>query len=240
MSSNETFQFTSRTAEEACEILDTNPHSGLTQNQVLLLQTKGRNELDLARQETMIDKFIEQFQNPLILLLLGSAFVSFLVGQYDDSISIVITVIIVLTVAFVQEYQSMQSLEALNRLAPPTCHCIRNGHAIEIMASELVPGDVIRFGRGDRIPADARLLQAVALDVDESNLTGENEPTRKTDHVIHSFESGATFAEKKNIVFMGTLVRNGHGQAVVFGTGNNTELGAVMKLVSEVVLIDID
>jgi P-type Ca2+ transporter type 2C len=109
-----------------------------------------------------------------------------------------------------------------------------------LLASELVPGDIIRFGRGDRIPADARILLAVSLDLDESNLTGENEPTRKTDHSIHSFDAGASFSERKNIVFMGTLVRNGHGQAVVFGTGNNTELGLVMKMVSEVFSVDID
>jgi Ca2+-transporting ATPase len=98
----------------------------------------------------------------------------------------------------------------------------------------LVPGDIIRFGRGDRIPADARIMQATSLEIDESNLTGENEPVRKTDQVIHSFRAGTSFTERTNIAFMGTLVRNGHGIAIVFGTGNNTELGVVMKLVTEV------
>jgi Ca2+-transporting ATPase len=134
----------------------------------------------------------------------------------------------------------MQSLEALNKLAPPVCHCVRNGHVAEILASELVPGDIIRFGRGDRIPADARLINATYLDIDESNLTGESESTRKNDKEIKSFTSGTTFAEKKNIVFMSTLVRNGHGVAVVFGTGRKTELGLVFDLITQVNQINID
>lgn len=110
----------------------------------------------------------------------------------------------------------------------------REGLTLDLYASELVVGDMIRFARGDRIPADARIISEVSLEIDESSLTGENEPSMKSSEVIHSYSAQASFADKKNIAFMGTLVRNGHGVAVVFSIGNATELGVIMKLVAEV------
>lgn len=131
-------------------------------------------------------------------------------------------------VAFVQEYKSEKSLEALNKLVPHYCHVIRcvyklppytvdssiyvsnrNGHLTTMLATELVPGDVVRFSTGDRIPADVRLVHAADLELDESSLTGENEPCKKHADVIESNSADLPLAERKNITFMGTLVRNG-------------------------------
>ena len=171
--------------------LYTNSSTGLSSSEAASRQIKyGTNELDLNPPESLVSKFAEQFQNPLILLLLASAGISVLIGHIGDAISIAVTILIVLTgttkfermenvnnlissnlVAFVQEYKSSQSIEALNKLAPPHCHVIRDGHTTDTLAANLVPGDIIRFSRGDRIPADARIILSSVLEVDESTLT---------------------------------------------------------------------
>jgi Ca2+-transporting ATPase len=229
-------QYSSRTVEQAFEALKTNLDQGLTSKEAAIRQKEhGKNILDMEPKQPLSQIFFEQFQDPLILLLLMSALLSLIVGELADAISITATIIIVLSVAFYQEYQSIQSLEALNKLAPPFCHVLRDGQTKHIQASELVPGDVIKFERGDRIPADSRIILAISLDIDESNLTGESEPTRKSTNTIISYsQQDLSSPEKKNLVFMGTLVRNGHGMAVVFGTGNQTELGLVLSMITEI------
>lgn len=122
----ESIKFASRNAQQCCDVLRTDPAFGLSASEVCIRRAKcGPNELVLAAGETLFEKFLGQFKDPLILLLLASAFMSLLVGQISDAVSIALTILIVLTVAFVQEYKSLQSLEALNKLAPPHCHVIR-------------------------------------------------------------------------------------------------------------------
>lgn len=241
-------------------------------------------------------KFLGQFKDPLILLLLGAAFLSLLVHNADDAISISVAVTIVVTVAFVQEYRSEKSLEALNHLVPNHAHLIRaensqtprnaawphklpedsvDGGALspmakdetavelassKVMAASLVPGDLVLFTTGDRIPADIRVTKAADLTIDESNLTGENEPVRITVDAkprLHTrisasgssdlappsgeYASPATgavgvdtqMASRTNIAFMGTLVRSGYGQGIVFATGGKTHFGTIAASVSE-------
>ncbi|CAO3699865.1 unnamed protein product [Rhizopus microsporus] len=171
----------------------------------------------------------------MILLLLGSACISVLMGQFDDAISISAAIIIVVTVAFIQEYRSEKSLEALNKLVPHHCHLVRDGHVSDVLANDLVPGDVVRFGVGDRIPADCRITKCTGLEIDESNLTGENKPRRKISEAIATTNYGElALNERENIAFMGTLVRQGHGEGVVVATGKNTEFGHVFELMQEV------
>ncbi|CAO3587856.1 unnamed protein product [Absidia cylindrospora] len=154
-------------------------------------------------------------------------------GQMDDAISITMAILIVVTVAFVQEYKSEKSLEALNKLVPHYCHLIRNGQLSTVLGNDLVPGDLVQFGIGDRIPADCRLVTAVDLEIDESNLTGENKPRRKMVDALTSFGELA-LSDRDNIAFMGTLVRNGHGTGIVVATGKSTEFGHVFELMQEV------
>ena len=233
----------------------------------------GPNELPHEEPEPLWLRFIKQFKETLILLLLGSAAVSFIMGNLEDAISIAVAVTIVVTVGFVQEYRSEKSIEALNQLVPHSAHIIRagveqprggrqlNGSAIEpvemdnlkdtaaslaaaerkaatISASLLVPGDLVLFHTGDRIPADLRITHAADLSIDESNLTGENEPVSKSPDTIthrpditrtaspfYASEGAGTVGadirlnDQKNIAFMGTLVRSGYGQGIVIGTG---------------------
>ncbi|XP_023561015.1 calcium-transporting ATPase type 2C member 2 isoform X2 [Octodon degus] len=187
----------------------------------------GWNEFVADNAEPVWKKYLDQFKNPLILLLLGSAAVSVLTKQYEDAISIAMAVLIVVTVAFIQEYRSEKSLEELTKLVPPECHCMRDGKLQHLLARDLVPGDVVCLSAGDRIPADIRLTKVTDLLVDESSFTGEAEPCSKTDSPLTGSGDLSTLS---NIVFMGTLVQGGKGQGVVIGTGERSQFGEVFKM----------
>jgi Ca2+-transporting ATPase len=177
---------------------------------------------------------METFKEPLILLLLGSAVLSVIVGQYDDAISIAAAIVIVGTVAFIQEYRSEQTLEALNTLVPPKCNVLREGLLINILAENIVPGDIIRLQSGDRIPADARLISCSGLSVDESSLTGEAKPREKGIAIVASISEESNISDRINMVFMGTLVVSGNANAVVVYTGVKTEFGKTFQDMKEI------
>ncbi|KAK4497971.1 hypothetical protein PRZ48_010627 [Zasmidium cellare] len=246
------------------------------------LSVQGPNELPQEEPEPLWLRFVKQFKETLILLLLASAGISAIMGNFEDAISIAIAVTIVVTVAFVQEYRSEKSLEALNSLVPHYAHVIRtaadehrrasataeNGEpkgpgnsdlpaaekaSTTISASQIVTGDLVMFHTGDRIPADIRIMHAADLSIDESNLTGENEPVGKSADTItvgtymNGSTEGATFEQNRlgangeirlndqtNIAFQGTLVRSGYGQGIVIGTGGDTEFGAISASLQEI------
>ena len=278
------------TPEETQQRLDTSLTRGLSPSEAeaRLLQ-HGANELPHEKPEPLWFRFLKQFKETLILLLLASAAVSFIMGNLDDAVSITIAVTIVVTVGFVQEYRSEKSLESLNKLVPHYAHLIRgtqestrrtgqesqegtemepviNGSAssLETMSStvparQLVLGDLVIFSTGDRVPADIRITSAADLSIDESNLTGENEPALKQAAALNrsqahswplphgrppspSYASPAAgtvgadirLNEQVNIAFMGTLVRSGHGQGLVIGTGADTEFGGISASLQEI------
>ncbi|KAF0491194.1 calcium-transporting P [Gigaspora margarita] len=228
--------FACYTIEKSAEDLDSNIETGISSSKAVeKRQTNGYNEFEVEEGDHPIVKFFKQFvENPLVLLLLCSAVISLIMGNQKDAFSVFLAVTIVTAVGFVQEYRSEKSLEALNKLVPHHCHLTRDGHLSTVSATELVPGDLVRFGVGDRVPADVRLITAVNLEIDESNLTGETKPRKKNIDVIPSETNYVeSIQERKNIAFMGTLVRNGHGSGIVVGTGNNTEYGVVFSLVKE-------
>ncbi|XP_045845438.1 calcium-transporting ATPase type 2C member 2 isoform X2 [Meles meles] len=187
----------------------------------------GWNEFVADNTEPMWKKYLGQFKNPLILLLLASALVSVLTKEYEDAVSIAVAVLIVVTVAFIQEHRSEKSLEELTKLVPPECNCIREGKLQHLLARDLVPGDIVSLSIGDRIPADIRLTEVTDLLVDESSFTGEAEPCSKTDSPLAGAGDLTTLS---NIVFMGTLVQYGKGQGVVIGTGERSQFGEVFKM----------
>ncbi|XP_073652508.1 calcium-transporting ATPase type 2C member 2 isoform X7 [Tursiops truncatus] len=187
----------------------------------------GWNEFVADNTEPVWKKYLDQFKNPLILLLLASALVSVLTKEYEDAISIAMAVLMVVTVAFIQEYRSEKSLEELTKLVPPECNCIREGKLHHLLARDLVPGDIVSLSIGDRIPADIRLTEVTDLLVDESSFTGEAEPSSKTDTPL---TGGGDLTTLSNIVFMGTLVQYGKGQGVVIGTGERSQFGEVFKM----------
>ncbi|XP_068425759.1 calcium-transporting ATPase type 2C member 1 isoform X2 [Clinocottus analis] len=212
-------------------VLQADLQRGLSQEQVSRRRTyHGWNEFDISEEEPLWRKYISQFKDPLILLLLASAVISVLMHQFDDAISITVAIIIVVTVAFVQEYRSEKSLEELGKLVPPQCHCVRDGHLEHLLARELVPGDTVCLSVGERVPADLRLVEASDLCVDESSLTGETSPSSKSTLHQPSSSSSSSISSCCNVAFMGTLVRCGRAKGIVIGTGENSEFGEVFKM----------
>ncbi|XP_048172693.1 calcium-transporting ATPase type 2C member 2 [Corvus hawaiiensis] len=214
--------------EDLARALNVDLQTGLSEFSVLQRRSKHSwNEFSVENTEPIWKKYLDQFKNPLILLLLASALVSVITKEYEDAASITMAVLIVVTVAFIQEYRSEKSLEELNKLVPPECNCLREGKLQHLLARELVPGDIIYLSVGDRVPADLRLIEVTDLLVDESSFTGEAEPCNKTDSVL--LEAG-DITTLSNVVFMGTLVRYGKGKGVVIGTGENSQFGEVFKM----------
>ena len=201
---------------------------GLTEKEVLLKQgTQGKNSLisegELDEGGTLIWRYMQQYNNPLILLLLASAGVSVLLRQYENAASIGIAVVIVTTFAFVQESRSEESLKALQRLSPPQCLVVREGKARTMLAEDLVVGDRVRLLRGSRVPADVQVEEATAdLVVDESMFTGESVPVPK--------QGGEG---KSARLLMGTMVMEGHAEGTVRAIGRATELGKLTAMVRE-------
>ncbi|XP_056381450.1 calcium-transporting ATPase type 2C member 2 isoform X2 [Hyla sarda] len=213
---------------ELIKYLQVDVNTGLSECSVLQRRTKhGWNEFQVDNSDPMWKKYLGQFTNPLILLLLGSALVSVVTKEYEDAVSITVAILIVVTVAFVQEYRSEKSLEELNKLVPPECNCVRDGKLQHLLARELVPGDLVCLTVGDRVPADIRLIETTDLLVDESSFTGETEPCSKT-HGSVDEASGLTTLS--NIVFMGTLVRYGKGKGIVICVGEKSQFGEVFKM----------
>nr|KAF6334850.1 ATPase secretory pathway Ca2+ transporting 1 [Pipistrellus kuhlii] len=215
---------------EVASILQADLQNGLNKCEVNHRRAfHGWNEFDISEDEPLWKKYISQFKNPLIMLLLASAVISVLMHQFDDAVSITVAILIVVTVAFVQEYRSEKSLEELSKLMPPECHCVREGKLEHTLARDLVPGDTVCLSVGDRVPADLRLFESVDLSIDESSLTGETTPCSKLTAPQLAATNG-DLASRSNIAFMGTLVRCGKAKGVVIGTGENSEFGEVFKM----------
>ncbi|CCK70598.1 Ca(2+)/Mn(2+)-transporting P-type ATPase PMR1 KNAG_0E03400 [Huiozyma naganishii CBS 8797] len=237
---NASLEFCTLSVAETLSQLETDPVNGLQSAEDLANRGAryGKNEVVAEEDGPLWKKFLSNFvEDKLILLLIGSAFISAVMGNFDDAVSITLAIFIVVSVGFVQEYKSEKSLEALNKLVPAECHLVRFGKESHTLASGLVPGDLIHFRIGDRIPADLRIIDSVDLSIDESSLTGENEPVHKSTKLIkpETFSDGIVpISDRTCIAYMGTLVKEGHGKGIVVGTGSNTSFGAVFEMMSNI------
>ena len=228
-------KYCTMSVEDLVDQLDTDIKTGLSNPQDISTRRSihGTNELDSEDEESLFWKFLETFySDPMIMLLIGSAVISFVMGNIDDAVSISAAIVIVVTVGFVQEYRSEKSLQALNKLVPEMTHLTRNNSTETVLANHLVPGDLIHFSVGDRIPADVRLTEAVHLTIDESNLTGETKPAQKNTETVTN--ANTSISERSNIAFMGTLVREGHGSGIVVATSKETAFGSVFDMMSSI------
>lgn len=188
----------------------------------------GYNELERYKKITPLQIFFSQFKNLLVIILFFATALSFFVGEIVDAILILTFIFILVTIGFFQEYKAEKALEALRKLTAPKASVIRNRKEMEIEARELVPGDIVLLQTGDRVPADARIIESISLELDESTLTGESVPVKKsTDALKHA----ALLQERSNMAFMGTVVTNGRGKAIVVNTGMQTEMGKIAKIV---------
>ncbi|MEG6585983.1 calcium-transporting P-type ATPase, PMR1-type [Dendrosporobacter sp. 1207_IL3150] len=221
-----------RTAEEALEFWDTNINDGLSSSEVKNRLNKfGYNEMVEKEKTPWWKRLLAQFQDFMVLILLGATLISAFLGEYADAITILAIVIVNAALGFVQEYRAEQSMQALKKLSAPTANVIRNGMQQQIAANELVPGDIIVVESGDKLSADGRLVSAQGVEVEEAALTGESLPVRKVADKI--FNENSPLGDRKNMIYAGTVVTRGRGKAVVCGTGMATEVGRIAGMIQD-------
>jgi Ca2+-transporting ATPase len=191
----------------------------------------GANELAEKKAVSPWALFLEQFKSFLIIILLIAVVLSAVLGEVADAVIIGIIILFASGLGFFQEYRAERAMEALRRMAAPMASVRREGKEVEIPARELVPGDIIILRTGDKIAADARLIEAVNLKTSEAPLTGESTPVEKKSAII---QGEAPVADRRNMVYMGTAVIDGRGSAIVTGTGMTTEFGKIASLLQAV------
>jgi Ca2+-transporting ATPase len=210
--------------------LKTDPHQGLTGNAARRrLEQYGYNELKKEEGVSPFTLFINQFKNILIIILLIAIVLSAVVGEVLDAAIIAAIVVFCAVLGFIQEHRAERALEALKKMLAPTITVLRGGKEEEVPSKELVPGDVVLLEAGDKIPADARLIEIRSLKCDEAPLTGESLPVAKD---ILPLSEDTRVSDRKNIVFTGTTVLYGRGKAVVISTGMHTEFGKIAEEVT--------
>jgi Ca2+-transporting ATPase len=206
--------------------------SGLTEGEAKeQLARFGPNELKSAKKVSLWMLFLEQFKSLLIIILLFAVVLSAVIGEPIDAIIIGVIILFACGLGFIQEYRAEKAMEALKKMAAPTASVIRDGNEQEIPARDLVPGDLVVIRTGDRIPADARLIEAVNLKINEAPLTGESVPIEK---VIATLPDEVNIGDKRNMVFMGTAAVYGRGTAVITATGMTTEFGKIAGMLQDV------
>jgi Ca2+-transporting ATPase len=192
------------------------------------LARHGPNRLAEGRRRTPLGMLLGQFADFMILVLLAAAVVSGAVGEPQDTVAILVIVLLNAIIGTVQEYRAERAVAALRRLVVPTARVIRDGAAVTVPGSELVPGDTVLLEAGDGVPADLRLLAGEGLQADESALTGESVAVEKAPEALSDPE--LTLAERRNRLWKGTLVTRGRGRGVVTATGMDTEIGRIAGL----------
>jgi len=207
-------------------------HDGLDQTDVELRQNQhGLNVLLGKPKSPAILVFAKQFLSPLIYVLMAAAIVSLVVGHYIDAVVILGVLLLNAVIGYIQESRAEKAMEALLKTASPKAKVKRGGKITLLPARQLVPGDVILLETGDKVPADARLIEVSNLKVNESTLTGESMPVDKH---VRALSADAPLAERKNLVHMSTIITYGRATAVVTATGMNTEIGKIATAIAEV------
>lgn len=226
----------SQPKEEAIQSLSSNIERGLTSAQVAELQGRfGPNKLNKKRKKTNLQRFLEQFKDVMIIILLIATVISFVIAciehnpmEFFEPVLILLIVILNAIMGMVQESKAEKALDALKNMSAPHARVLRDGAEKVIAASELVPGDIIHLEAGDFVPADARLLKSVSLKSEESALTGESVPSDKDAEAI--VDEKAPLGDRSNTVFSGCSITYGTATAIVTGTGMNTEMGKITGL----------
>jgi len=197
------------------------------------LKEYGLNRLEAEHRASPWALLLEQFKNVLILTLLIATVLSAFLGHGVEAIAIGVIVLFAVLLGFVQEFRAERAIEALRAMAAPMAKVLRNGKEEMVNATDIVPGDVVLLAAGDRVPADARLLQAINLRADEASLTGESLPSEKDAEII--VPENASPGDRKNMVFAGTAISYGRGTAVVVATGMQSEFGKIAKMLQGVI-----
>ena len=222
--------------EEVLNHFETNLESGLNDEQISSKKEKfGPNKLREKKKKSTVQRFLDQFKDVMILILIAAAIVSFVVicmeqnwGELFEPALIVLIVVVNAIMGVMQESKAEKALDALKNMSAPHARVIRNGKEMVIDASELVPGDIIKIEAGDFVPADARLITSASLKSEESALTGESVPSEK--NAADVVDETAALGDRTNMVFSGCSITNGTATAVVTATGMDTEMGKIANL----------
>jgi len=218
--------------EETLQKLNTSKNGLSSKEAKLRLKKFGFNRLPEKKRYSLSRLFFHQFEGPLTYILIVATAVSFFLGNHKDGILIIVVILLNAVLGFFQEYKAERALAFLKRAVQLRAKTLRDGNEIEINASELVPGDIIFVDAGDKVPADARLIETLDLEVNEASLTGEAFAVTKDENFILCGDM--LLAQKKNMVFAGTLIERGKATAVVVATGLYTEIGKIAGLIKEI------
>ncbi len=221
-------------AESAFDTLQSSPTGLSVIEAEARLKIYGGNRLRPAKGKSALTRFLAQFNNVLIYVLLGSGLVTLLLGHWVDSGVIFGVVLINALIGFIQEGKAEEALNAIRQLLSHHATVKRDGQFITLPAEQLVPGDVVLLQSGDKVPADLRLFKSRELRIDEAMLTGESLPVDKNTHAV---AAQAVIGDRKCMAFSGTLVTYGQGQGVVVATGEKTEIGRISHLLREVPML---
>ncbi|MCP8854304.1 cation-translocating P-type ATPase [Latilactobacillus sakei] len=224
--------FFTQSTDATLKALATTPQ-GLTQEQVeKRLAENGRNQLTEKKRKSLAIRFLEQFKDFMIIVLLVAAMIAgFLAHEWPDAFIILAVVILNAIFGVFQEAKAEQAINALKEMATPDAHVRRDGEIVTIKSEELVVGDIVLLEAGDIVPADLRLLESAALKIEESALTGESVPVDKTVDTLTDPESG--IGDRTNMAFMNSNVTYGRGVGVVTGTGMQTEVGKIAGMLNQ-------
>lgn len=230
-------------ADQVAQALNVDPRTGLSSEEAKRRLDKfGPNELASAPPVPKWKKFLQQFQDPLVYLLLAATAISLVAWIIEkvnaapgaegealpfDSIVIVLILIVNAVLGYMQEAKAEEAVNALSEMTAPTSNVLRNGRVERINTTDIVPGDILVLGEGDTVPADGRLLAAASLRIAEASLTGESVPVSKKPATL---DSAKALGDRANMVFNGTSVTQGTGRAIVTGTGMNTQVGKIADL----------
>ena len=224
--------FYNQKIEDVAQELETSSSQGLSVNQIEELRTKyGTNSLTSKKKISIWQRFLAQFKDFMIIVLIVAALLSgFVAQEWTDAAIIMIVVILNAVLGVFQESRSEEAINALKKMATPNAHVRRDGQIVEIPSTELVPGDVVLLEAGDVVPADLRLTLTKSLKIEESALTGESVPVDKTSDPVN--EEKVALADQDNMAFANTNVTYGRGEGIVTETGMNTEVGKIATMLN--------
>ncbi|MFC7784428.1 cation-translocating P-type ATPase [Rossellomorea sp. GCM10028870] len=218
--------------EDIEQSLNTNYQEGLSTEDVAKRRKQyGYNQLEEAEKQSALLLFFSQFKDFMVLVLLAATLISGLLGEYIDAIAIIAIVLINGFLGFFQERKAERSLQALKELSAPQVSILRDGEWVKIASKEVIIGDIIRFGSGDRIGADVRLIEANNLEIEESALTGESVPVTKLTNPVNG--ENMSLGDLENMAFMGTMVTRGNGIGVVTSIGMKTAMGQIADMIQK-------
>ncbi|GAB4468017.1 MAG: calcium-transporting P-type ATPase, PMR1-type [Anaerolineae bacterium] len=223
----------SMTVESVIKALETNPSSGLTKAEAeRRLAAAGRNELAEQAHPGFLSRLANQFKDVVVLLLIGAALISALLGEWPEAIAIILIVVLNAILGVVQEGRAEAALEALKKMSAPEARVIRGGRILQVPEAEVVPGDIVLLEAGNYIPADLRLIETVNLRIDESSLTGESVAVEKD--ASRDVPEDAGLGDRKTMAYKSTIATYGRGRGVVVATGMQTEIGKIAEMLQSV------